>query len=105
MHYEYKDVASLLKVVAEPNRLKILEMLSCGEMCGCDILAHFNFTQPTLSHHMSILEKSGLVNVRKDTKWHYYSLNSNKKEGLISELTQILSKTDHCICKDSHSNC
>ncbi|WP_308884159.1 ArsR family transcriptional regulator, partial [Limosilactobacillus fermentum] len=46
MHYEYKDLASLLKVVAEPNRLKILEMLSCGEMCGCDILAHFNFTQP-----------------------------------------------------------
>lgn len=54
---------------------------------------------------MSILEKSGLVNVRKDTKRHYYSLNSNKKEGLISELTQILFKTDHCICKDSHSNC
>lgn len=64
MHYEYKDLASLLRVVAEPNRLKILEMLSCGEMCGCDILAHFDFTQPTLSHHMSILEKSGLVNVR-----------------------------------------
>lgn len=42
MHYEYKDLASLLKVVAEPNRLKILEMLSCGEMCGCDILAHYS---------------------------------------------------------------
>lgn len=42
MHHEYKDLASLLKVVAEPNRLKILEMLSCGEMCGCDILAHYS---------------------------------------------------------------
>ena len=61
MYYEYKDLASLLKVVAEPNRLKILEMLSCGEMCGCDILANFNFTQPTLSHHMSILEKKMII--------------------------------------------
>ena len=47
---DYQKLANLLKVVAEPNRLKILEMLSCGEMCACNILDHFDFTQPTLSH-------------------------------------------------------
>ena len=82
MHHEYKDLASLLKVVAEPNRLKILEMLSCGEMCGCDILAHFDFTQPTLSHHMKILCDCGLVIARKDWKWTHYSIDKNTLECL-----------------------
>ena len=72
---DYQKLAHLLKVVAEPNRLKILEMLSCGEMCACDILDHFDFTQPTLSHHMKMLEDNGLVVVNKKSKWHYYSLN------------------------------
>ena len=40
---DYQKLTNLLKVVAEPNRLKILEMLSCGEMCACNILDHFDF--------------------------------------------------------------
>ena len=67
---DYQKLASLLKVVAEPNRLQILEMLSCGEMCACDILKNFDFTQPTLSHHMKVLEKEELVRVTKKGKWH-----------------------------------
>ena len=35
----------------------------------------FNITQPTLSHHMKILVGCGLVNDRKEGKWHHYSLN------------------------------
>ena len=35
----------------------------------------FNITQPTLSHHMKILVNCGIVNDRKEGKWHYYSLN------------------------------
>lgn len=54
---DYQKLASLLKVVAEPNRLQILEMLSCGEMCACDILKNFDFTQPTLSPYESIRER------------------------------------------------
>ena len=43
--------------------------------CGCKILDKFNITQPTLSHHMKILVNCGIVNDRKEGKWHYYSLN------------------------------
>ena len=43
--------------------------------CGCKILDKFNITQPTLSHHMKILVDCGLVNDRKEGKWHHYSLN------------------------------
>lgn len=102
---DYQDLADLLKVAAEPNRLQILEMLSCGKMCACDILAHFNFTQPTLSHHMKVLEQKGLVIVEKQAKWHYYSLNPAKASVIIQGLTRVLGDTDDCICKDAHKKC
>ena len=98
---DYQKLANLLKVVAEPNRLKILEMLSCGEMCACDILDHFDFTQPTLSHHMKMLEEKGLVTVNKKAKWHYYSLNQDKAKLIINGLTSTLSNTEDCMCKDA----
>lgn len=98
---DYQELANLLKVVAEPNRLKILNLLSCGEMCACDILYHFNFTQPTLSHHMKVLEDKELILVQKRGKWHYYSLNSEKSTVIINGLTEVLSNSENCICKDA----
>jgi len=46
-------------------------MLSDGEKCGCKLLERFEITQPTLSHHMKILVGCGLVNDRKEGKWHH----------------------------------
>lgn len=68
------DVALICKALSDSNRLKIVEMLSDGEKCGCKILEAFNITQPTLSHHMKILEESCLVKGIKQGKWTYYSL-------------------------------
>ena len=71
----YTDYAMVIKAMGDASRLEIIDMLSCGKMCACDILDHFDFTQPTLSHHMKILCDCGLVNVRKEGKWSHYSLN------------------------------
>ena len=70
------DVALICKALSDSNRLEIVQMLSEGEKCGCKLLERFEITQPTLSHHMKILVESGMVNDRKDGKWHYYSLNA-----------------------------
>ena len=69
------QISSICKALGDPNRLKIVRMLSGCEKCACVILEEFNITQPTLSHHMKILCDCGLVNVRKDGKWSHYSLN------------------------------
>jgi len=69
------DVALLCKALGDPNRLKIVQMLSDGEKCGCKLLEAFDITQPTLSHHMRILCECGLVEARKEGKWSHYSLN------------------------------
>lgn len=72
---EAKDMILICKALSDTNRLEIVRMLSDGEKCGCKILDKFNITQPTLSHHMKILVDCGLVNDRKEGKWHHYSLN------------------------------
>ena len=68
------DVALICKALSDTNRLKIVELLSNGEKCGCKLLEAFEITQPTLSHHMKILEESGLVKGKKQGKWTHYSL-------------------------------
>ena len=69
------DIALICKALSDSNRLKILEMLSDGEKCGCKLLEAFEITQPTLSHHMKILCECGLVETRREGKWSHYSLN------------------------------
>ncbi len=61
----YKELSALLKVLSDPSRLEILDLLSCGELCACDLLEHFQFSQPTLSYHMKFLVESELVTSRK----------------------------------------
>ena len=69
------DVVKIGKALSDENRVKILQMLTDGEKCGCKLLEAFEITQPTLSHHMKILCDSRLVDARKDGKWSHYSVN------------------------------
>lgn len=106
MNLNYEEKSKIVKALSDPNRLQILDILSCGEMCACDILEHFNFSQPTLSHHMKILMENNLVNLRKDGLWSYYSLNLMECNKIILFLMNIITDTENCICKDiSKCNC
>ncbi len=69
------DIAVICKALGDSNRLQIIQMLSEGEKCGCKLLEALEITQPTLSHHMRVLQGCGLVNDRKEGKWHHYSIN------------------------------
>ncbi len=106
MNLNYEENSKIVKALSDPNRLQILDILSCGEMCACDILEHFNFSQPTLSHHMKVLMENNLVNLRKDGLWSYYSLNLMECNKIILFLMNIITDTENCICKDiSKCNC
>jgi len=96
---KYTVHAGLFKALSDTNRLMIIDMLSCGELCACKILERFNITQPTLSHHMKVLCDCGLVNGRKEGKWMYYSLNKNTTRDFENFLHNIMSSTEDCICK------
>jgi len=90
MNYDEKSL--LFKALGDPTRLEIVDMISCGELCACKILERFNFTQPTLSHHMKILCDCGLVYGRREGKWTYYSLD----EKVVQSFKDILTKITAC---------
>ena len=70
-----EKISEICKALGDPNRLKIIKLLTDGEQCACKLLEDFQITQPTLSHHMKILSETGLVSVRKEGKWTYYSIS------------------------------
>jgi DNA-binding transcriptional ArsR family regulator len=58
--------AEILKVLAQPTRLKILELLRNGEKCICEIVPALNGEQSNISRHISLMQKIHLVTTRKD---------------------------------------
>lgn len=109
MNSIYEDNSKILKALGDPNRLKILDLLSCGEKCACEILENFEFTQPTLSHHMKVLIECGIVDSRKDGTWNLYRLNIKNANKLVLFLMNIITESDKCICNNNsekeYKNC
>ena len=98
MEQIYVDTAKMLKAISEPKRLRIVDMLSCGELCACVILEAFHITQPTLSHDMRVLTEAGIVNSRREGKNIYYSLNKDALDEMISTLGRLFEDKPDCIC-------
>jgi ArsR family transcriptional regulator len=101
----YTNLSQTLKALSDPKRLKITDMLSCGEICACQILDYFQVTQPTLSHDMKVLMDAGIVKSRREGKNIYYSLDEKNLEKLSQSLTRIFTKKEHCVCEDLNCNC
>ena len=69
------DLAAAFKVLADPVRLRLLSMIanaSSGEACVCDLTEPLDRSQPTISHHLSVLVDAGLVEREKRGKWAYF---------------------------------
>ncbi|CAH2212226.1 ArsR/SmtB family transcription factor [Tepidibacter aestuarii] len=98
-------MVEIFKALSDKNRLLILDMLSCGELCACDIIEGLNLTQPTISHHMKILQKANLVNVKKEGKWMRYSLNLEVIKKSIDYINILSSPKEDCICKGIKKDC
>lgn len=99
MNYTYSEFVPIIKAISDETRLKIIDMLSCGEMCACDILELVDISQSTLSYHMKILTDCGLVNGLKDGSWMRYTVNQEKATSLVTFLNRIVEDKADCICK------
>jgi DNA-binding transcriptional ArsR family regulator len=71
------DCCTIFHALADPNRLKILEMLKDTELCVSDITARLNISQPSISHHLDILKRSGLVQFEKRGRSIFYSFSDD----------------------------
>ncbi len=89
----------MLRAIADPTRRRILNALkqkgacSIGKgvgLCACDIEEHVRLTQPTISHHMSVLKKAGLVEAKKEGQWMWYRRNESAVRELARNLRESL---------------
>ncbi len=86
-----ESIANILKVIAEPNRLKIICFLSKEKKCVCEIEKNFNLKQNLISHHLKILQDKGLIICEKKAQWRYYFLNKDMIKNFTLIFKEILS--------------
>ena len=76
-------LAELFKILGDPTRLKIVELLLENEMCVNHIAVTMGMGQSAISHQLRVLRQARLVTYRKEGKTAYYSLNDDHVEGLV----------------------
>jgi ArsR family transcriptional regulator len=81
------DPSAMLKAVAHPVRLGILqELAEQSEVCACDLGDAFSVSQPTISEHLRVLREAGLVTTRRDGNKICYSSD----DGALEQLADVL---------------
>jgi len=75
----------VFKAVADATRLKILKLLTEGELCICEIMLALKKPQSSISHNLSILEDAGLIKERKEGKWCLYRIS----DGTVMDMVNL----------------
>jgi ArsR family transcriptional regulator len=87
-----------IRALGDPVRVRIVQFLldqggvccaNPGLVCACDIVAMLGLAQPTVSHHMQILTRAGLVLAEKRGRWMFYALAPRRFEQLAGQLGAI----------------
>ena len=64
--------AFLFKTLSDPTRLRLLNLLACGETCVCELTDTLRVVQPKVSRHLAHLRRAGLVESTRNGKWMHY---------------------------------
>ena len=89
-HTEADELAAAFKVLADPVRLRLLSLVATapdGELCACDVVDMIGRSQPTVSHHLSILADAGLLAREQRGRWAYFRVNPDRVTVLRDALT------------------
>lgn len=83
------ELAAAFKALADPARLRLFSMVASvpdGEACGCDFVSPLGRSQPTVSHHLSVLVDAGLLSREQRGKWAYFRV----VPGRLAQLRDVL---------------
>ena len=91
-----QNFLAITKALSDESRVRALLSLSEGELCVCQIIAMLELSPATVSKHMSILQQAGLVERRKEGRWHYYRLASRDASAMVRKaLNWTLNSLEH----------
>lgn len=83
-----KNVAHIFKALSDETRLRILALLSDGELCVCDLMAALELPQSTVSRHLAYLRNAGLVDDERRGVWMFYRIKPTSAMG--NDLLRLL---------------
>ncbi|HXS24422.1 MAG TPA: metalloregulator ArsR/SmtB family transcription factor [Gemmatimonadales bacterium] len=86
--------AQWFHALSDPTRIKIVEMLSHGERCVCELQTSVDAAQSRLSFHLRVLKDAGLVSDRREGRWSYYTLNAQALDQ-IADFAQAVKPGEH----------
>ena len=69
-----KEVIAIAKALADSNRTRVLMFLRAGELCVCQIMEMLRLAPSTVSTHLNVLHRAGLLESRKEGRWIHYRL-------------------------------
>ncbi len=87
-----EEVVALFKALADPNRLRIMDVLMQGDSCNCELNDLLGLAPNLLSHHLRVLRKAGLINSRRavvDGRWIYYAVDKTAVSRWQAWLTEF----------------
>ncbi len=87
------ELAGILKALADPVRLRIVSLIAsteAGELCACDMPAMLDRSQPTTSHHLTLLARAGILEREQRGKWAWFSLCGDR----LADLGTLLVDAD-----------
>lgn len=86
-----EQARQLLKALADPIRLQVIEALGGGERCVCELTEALGLAQSKLSFHLKVLKEAGLLVDRQSGRWVYYQLQPEALEQLRGWLGELAS--------------
>jgi ArsR family transcriptional regulator len=80
---------ALLAALGSEYRMRMVELLATGERCVCEIAPHFPTSFSVVSHHLSVLEQTGVITSRRDGRWMRYRLTDDSVLELLGLARQL----------------
>lgn len=88
---EVRSVSRLFKALGDETRLRIVALLSHGELCVCHLEAALALTQPNASRQLAVLRSAGVVEPRRQGNWTYYRLAAQEDADCKRQLKSLVS--------------
>ncbi|GAB6096153.1 hypothetical protein JCM14469_24060 [Desulfatiferula olefinivorans] len=87
-----KKITRVMKALSDPNRLRIMKILTMKTMCVCELRYSLGLAQSSISKHLKILEDADLVTSRKDGLWVNYSLAEHPESPYADDMLDLLGR-------------
>lgn len=90
---DLERIGQLLKLLADPTRLRIFDLLMQGVQCNCELGGALGLSPNLISHHLGVLRRAGLVTVERDAsdaRWVYYAIDRDALGDLRAALGGLL---------------